>query len=154
MIQTHYNDSSKSKPKPNPIRIGTLVRYLNMVLGTGSLWRSSSACPAGIATPNSQTDPIFDPYRSRSYATVPYEALLCCRLDVVGCDTSRRSCLYLVSYGDGSITIGEFSMETLTFRGNVRVAWIVLGCGHDNKGIFVATAGMLGLGQGSLSFPS
>ncbi|MQL80827.1 hypothetical protein Taro_013281 [Colocasia esculenta] len=59
-----------------------------------------------------------------------------------------------VSYGDGSITNGEFSTETLTFRGGARVGRVPFGCGHDNTGLFVAAAGLLGLGRGRLSFPS
>ncbi|KAL1828640.1 hypothetical protein ACET3Z_007052 [Daucus carota] len=58
-----------------------------------------------------------------------------------------------VSYGDGSFTVGEFSTETMTFRRN-RVKNIALGCGHDNEGLFVGAAGLLGLGRGRLSFPS
>ncbi|MQL80961.1 hypothetical protein Taro_013405 [Colocasia esculenta] len=59
-----------------------------------------------------------------------------------------------VSYGDGSITTGEFSTETLTFRRGTRVGRVAFGCGHDNEGLFVAAAGLLGLGRGRLSFPS
>ncbi|XP_008795461.2 aspartyl protease family protein 2-like [Phoenix dactylifera] len=134
------------------IGIGTPARYATMVLDTGSdvVWLQCAPCRRCY----SQTDPIFDPRLSRSYAAVPCEAPLCRRLDEAGCDTRRRSCLYLVSYGDGSITAGEFSTETLTFRGGVRVARIALGCGQDNEGLFVAAAGLLGLGRGSLSFPS
>ncbi|OAY68773.1 Protein ASPARTIC PROTEASE IN GUARD CELL 1 [Ananas comosus] len=35
-----------------------------------------------------------------------------------------------------------------------RVGRVALGCGHDNEGLFVAAAGLLGLGRGALSFPS
>nr|CAD1824190.1 unnamed protein product [Ananas comosus var. bracteatus] len=101
-----------------------------------------------------QSDPIFDPRRSRSFAALPCAAPLCRRLDVSGCDLRRRSCLYQVSYGDGSVTTGDFSTETLTFSGGARVARVALGCGHDNEGLFVAAAGLLGLGRGALSFPS
>ncbi|KAL0906484.1 hypothetical protein M5K25_024981 [Dendrobium thyrsiflorum] len=66
----------------------------------------------------------------------------------------RHGVPILISYGDGSLTTGEFATETLTFRGGVRVARIALGCGHDNEGLFVAAAGLLGLGRGSLSFPT
>lgn len=31
---------------------------------------------------------------------------------------------------------------------------MALGCGHDNEGLFVGAAGLLGLGRGRLSFPS
>ncbi|CAH2039233.1 unnamed protein product [Thlaspi arvense] len=68
------------------------------------------------------------------------------------CNTRRRTCLYQVSYGDGSFTVGDFSTETLTFRRN-RVKGVALGCGHDNEGLFVGAAGLLGLGKGRLSFP-
>ncbi|KAG1346674.1 aspartyl protease family protein 2 [Cocos nucifera] len=134
------------------IGIGTPARYAYMVLDTGSdvVWLQCAPCRRCY----SQTDPVFDPRRSRSYATVPCDALLCRQLDVAGCNTRRRSCLYQVSYGDGSITTGEFSTETLTFRRGARVGRIALGCGHDNEGLFVAAAGLLGLGRGRLSFPS
>ncbi|KAL2536331.1 Eukaryotic aspartyl protease family protein [Forsythia ovata] len=69
-----------------------------------------------------------------------------------GCN-SRQKCLYQVSYGDGSFTIGDFSTETLTFR-RQRVNNIALGCGHDNEGLFIGAAGLLGLGRGKLSFPT
>ncbi|GMN68659.1 hypothetical protein TIFTF001_037713 [Ficus carica] len=62
-------------------------------------------------------------------------------------------CLYQVSYGDGSFTTGQFSTETLTFR-RTRIGRVALGCGHDNEGLFVGAAGLLGLGRGRLSFPS
>ncbi|XP_008799615.2 aspartyl protease family protein 2-like [Phoenix dactylifera] len=134
------------------IGIGTPARYAYMVLDTGSdvVWLQCAPCRRCY----SQTDPIFDPRRSRSYATIPCDAPLCSRLDVAGCNTRRRSCLYQVSYGDGSITTGEFSTETLTFRRGARVGRIALGCGHDNEGLFVAASGLLGLGRGRLSFPS
>lgn len=134
------------------IGIGTPLTYAYMVLDTGSdvVWLQCSPCRKCY----SQTDPIFDPKKSRSYAAVPCGTLLCRSLDVAGCDSRRGSCLYQVSYGDGSITTGEFSTETLTFRGGTRIGRVAFGCGHDNQGLFVAAAGLLGLGRGRLSFPS
>ena len=61
--------------------------------------------------------------------------------------------MYQVSYGDGSFTVGDFSTETLTFRGSI-LRQVALGCGHDNEGLFVGAAGLLGLGRGPLAFPS
>lgn len=43
--------------------------------------------------------------------------------------------------------------KPLTFR-RIRVKNIALGCGHDNEGLFVGAAGLLGLGRGKLSFPN
>ncbi|KAK8959925.1 Protein ASPARTIC PROTEASE IN GUARD CELL 1 [Platanthera guangdongensis] len=134
------------------IGIGTPARYLYMVLDTGSdvVWLQCAPCRRCYA----QSDPIFDPHLSSSFSVVPCDSALCGRLDVAGCDTRRLSCLYQVSYGDGSLTTGEFATETLTFRGGARATRIALGCGHDNEGLFVAAAGLLGLGRGRLSFPT
>ncbi|KAG7595501.1 Aspartic peptidase domain superfamily [Arabidopsis suecica] len=130
--------------------VGTPARYVYMVLDTGSdiVWLQCAPCRRCY----SQSDPIFDPRKSKTYATIPCSSPHCRRLDSAGCNTRRKTCLYQVSYGDGSFTVGDFSTETLTFRRN-RVKGVALGCGHDNEGLFVGAAGLLGLGKGKLSFP-
>lgn len=130
--------------------VGTPPRYVYMVLDTGSdvVWIQCAPCRKCY----SQTDPIFDPSKSTSFAAIPCSSPLCRRLDSPGCN-QRRRCQYQVSYGDGSFTLGEFSTETLTFR-RTRVGRIALGCGHDNEGLFIGAAGLLGLGRGRLSFPA
>ncbi|KAJ7962586.1 Protein ASPARTIC PROTEASE IN GUARD CELL 1-like [Quillaja saponaria] len=129
--------------------VGTPPNYVYMVLDTGSdvVWIKCAPCRKCYT----QTDPIFDPTKSGSYAGIPCGSPLCRRLDSPGCNRNKV-CLYQVSYGDGSFTFGEFSTETLTFRGS-RVGHVALGCGHDNEGLFVGAAGLLGLGRGRLSFP-
>ncbi|KAK3194614.1 hypothetical protein Dsin_025924 [Dipteronia sinensis] len=131
--------------------VGTPPRYVYMVLDTGSdiVWLQCSPCKKCY----SQTDPVFNPSKSRSYAKVACGSPMCNRLDSPGCGQRTKTCLYQVSYGDGSFTVGDFSTETLTFRGS-RVGRVALGCGHDNEGLFVGAAGLLGLGRGKLSFPS
>ncbi|XP_038682697.1 aspartyl protease family protein 2-like [Tripterygium wilfordii] len=130
--------------------VGTPPRYVYMVLDTGSdvVWIQCAPCKKCY----SQSDPVFDPRKSRSFAVVPCGSPLCRKLDSPGCNQRVRKCLYQVSYGDGSFTVGDFSTETLTFRGT-RVGRVALGCGHDNEGLFVGAAGLLGLGRGKLSFP-
>ncbi|XP_042488140.1 aspartyl protease family protein 2 [Macadamia integrifolia] len=130
--------------------IGTPPRYLYMVLDTGSdiVWIQCAPCRKCY----NQADPVFDPKKSGSFAAVPCSSPLCRRLDASGC-SQQRLCLYQVSYGDGSFTIGEFSTEVLTFRGT-KVGNVAFGCGHDNEGLFVGAAGLFGLGRGGLSFPS
>ncbi|CAA0831375.1 Eukaryotic aspartyl protease family protein [Striga hermonthica] len=132
------------------IGVGTPPRYVYMVLDTGSdvVWVQCSPCRKCY----SQTDPLFDPRKSTSFSGVSCASPLCRRLDSPGCN-NRRKCLYQVSYGDGSFTFGEFSTETLTFR-RTKVPAVALGCGHDNEGLFVGAAGLLGLGRGRLSFPT
>ncbi|KAI3693462.1 hypothetical protein L6452_33297 [Arctium lappa] len=132
------------------IGIGTPPRYAYMVLDTGSdvVWIQCSPCRRCYT----QSDPIFDPTKSKTFNGVACGTPLCKRLDSPGCN-KRKKCMYQVSYGDGSFTVGEFSTETLTFR-KTKVNNIAFGCGHDNEGLFVGAAGLLGLGRGKLSFPN
>jgi hypothetical protein len=134
------------------IGVGTPATQALMVLDTGSdvVWLQCAPCRRCY----DQSGPVFDPQRSSSYGAVDCAAPLCRRLDSGGCDLRRRACQYQVAYGDGSVTAGDFATETLTFAGGARVARVALGCGHDNEGLFVAAAGLLGLGRGSLSFPT
>ncbi|XP_031486879.1 aspartyl protease family protein 2-like [Nymphaea colorata] len=60
---------------------------------------------------------------------------------------------YQVSYGDRSSTMGDFSTENLTF-GRTSIGRVTLGSDHNNEGLFVGTAGLLGLGYTDISFPS
>ncbi|CAI0389218.1 unnamed protein product [Linum tenue] len=131
--------------------VGTPPRNVYMVLDTGSdvVWLQCAPCKKCY----SQADPVFDPRRSSSYSRIPCDAPLCRRLDSPGCNSRNQTCLYQVSYGDGSFTYGDFSTETLTFR-RTRVPRVAVGCGHDNEGLFVGAAGLMGLGRGKLSFPS
>lgn len=132
------------------IGVGTPAKYVYMVLDTGSdiVWLQCAPCKNCY----SQTDPVFNPVKSGSFAKVLCRTPLCRRLESPGCN-QRQTCLYQVSYGDGSYTTGEFVTETLTFR-RTKVERVALGCGHDNEGLFVGAAGLLGLGRGGLSFPS
>ncbi|KAJ8573147.1 hypothetical protein K7X08_009658 [Anisodus acutangulus] len=127
--------------------VGTPPKYAYVVLDTGSdvVWIQCSPCKKCYT----QSDPVFDPTKSSSFVGVSCGSPLCQQLDSASCN--RRKCLYQVSYGDGSFTVGDFSTETLTFR-RTRVNNVALGCGHDNEGLFVGAAGLLGLGRGRLSF--
>ncbi|XP_057979023.1 aspartyl protease family protein 2 [Malania oleifera] len=131
--------------------IGTPPTFEYLVLDTGSdiNWIQCKPC----ARCYNQTDRLFDPAKSHTYAAVPCRSAQCQKLDSSGCDRQKQRCLYQVSYGDGSFTVGVLSTETLTFR-RTKIANVMIGCGHDNEGLFVGAAGLLGLGQGKLSFPA
>ncbi|KAK9749528.1 hypothetical protein RND81_02G132000 [Saponaria officinalis] len=131
--------------------VGTPPRYMYMVLDTGSdvVWIQCLPCKKCY----DQTDRIFNPAQSGSFRSIPCRSKACNLLDQSGCIRRANKCAYQVSYGDGSFTIGEFASETMTFRG-VKVQNVALGCGHDNEGLFVGAAGLLGLGRGKLSFPT
>nr|XP_043626331.1 protein ASPARTIC PROTEASE IN GUARD CELL 1-like [Erigeron canadensis] len=132
------------------IGIGHPPSQVYMVLDTGSdvNWLQCAPC----ADCYQQADPIFEPATSSSYSPLTCDARECKSLDVSEC--RNNTCLYEVSYGDGSYTVGDFVTETVTFsQGNV-IKNIAIGCGHNNEGLFVGAAGLLGLGGGPLSFPS
>ncbi|XP_058091384.1 protein ASPARTIC PROTEASE IN GUARD CELL 1-like [Magnolia sinica] len=132
------------------VGIGRPPKPLYMVLDTGSdiTWVQCQPCTDCYQ----QADPVFQPSSSSTFSSLSCESQPCKSLDVSAC--RNDTCLYQVSYGDGSYTVGDFVTETLTFGDSASVSNIALGCGHDNEGLFVGAAGLLGLGGGSLSFPS
>ncbi|CAL9059670.1 protein ASPARTIC PROTEASE IN GUARD CELL 1-like [Musa acuminata AAA Group] len=150
------------------VGVGSPAKPLYMVLDTGSdvSWIQCAPC----ADCYQQTDPVFDPSASSSYVPLSCDSSQCRSLDISACRNSSSSiaaaattsgrggsegnCLYQVSYGDGSYTVGDFATETVTLGGSDPVSGVAIGCGHDNEGLFVGAAGLLALGGGPLSFPS
>ncbi|MED6206804.1 hypothetical protein PIB30_030121 [Stylosanthes scabra] len=120
-----------------------------MVLDTGSdiSWVQCAPCQSCYR----QSDPIFNPNTSSSFKPLSCASTHCQLLDQSQC--RHGNCLYEVSYGDGSYTVGEFVTETVTI-GQRSLTNIAIGCGHDNQGLFIGAAGLLGLGGGTLSFPA
>ncbi|XP_020967750.1 protein ASPARTIC PROTEASE IN GUARD CELL 1-like, partial [Arachis ipaensis] len=131
------------------VGIGEPPNPVYMVLDTGSdiSWVQCSPCSGCYR----QSDPIFDPNSSSSFHPLSCDSTHCQLLDESQCLNSN--CLYEVSYGDGSYTVGEFVTETITI-GQSSVTNIAIGCGHNNQGLFIGAAGLLGLGGGTLSFPA
>ena len=131
------------------VGIGSPPTPAYMVLDTGSdvNWLQCAPC----ADCYQQADPIFEPASSASYSPLSCETKQCKSLDVSEC--RNDTCLYEVAYGDGSYTVGDFVIETLTL-GSASVNNVAIGCGHNNEGLFIGAAGLLGLGGGKLSFPS
>ncbi|KAL5722211.1 hypothetical protein ACHQM5_005757 [Ranunculus cassubicifolius] len=129
---------------------GTPARQFYTAIDTGSdiSWIQCKPC----VNCYDQNDPIFDPATSSSYRQLTCNSPQCNQLPLSRC-TSTGTCEYRVAYGDGSVTIGDFATETLTF-GDSAINNVGIGCGHDNEGLFTASAGLFGLGRGSLSFPA
>jgi hypothetical protein len=134
------------------VGVGRPARQLYMVLDTGSdvTWLQCQPCADCYA----QSDPVYDPSLSSSYAAVGCDSPRCRDLDAAACRNATGACLYEVAYGDGSYTVGDFATETLTLGDSAPVPDVAIGCGHDNEGLFVGAAGLLALGGGPLSFPS
>ncbi|XVF86042.1 hypothetical protein PTKIN_Ptkin17bG0169000 [Pterospermum kingtungense] len=131
------------------VGIGKPPNQVYMVVDTGSdiNWVQCAPC----ADCYQQADPIFEPASSSSYSPLTCETQQCKYLDTSEC--RNDTCLYEVSYGDGSYTVGDFVTETITV-GSDSVKNVAIGCGHNNEGLFVGAAGLLGLGGGPLSFSS
>ncbi|XP_031249569.1 protein ASPARTIC PROTEASE IN GUARD CELL 1-like [Pistacia vera] len=131
------------------IGIGNPPSQVYMVLDTGSdvNWLQCAPCSDCYQ----QADPVFEPASSSSYAPLTCDTKQCKSLDESEC--RNGTCLYEVSYGDGSYTVGDLVTETITL-GSAKVHNVAIGCGHNNEGLFIGAAGLLGLGGGSLSFPS
>ncbi|WCJ19184.1 Eukaryotic aspartyl protease family protein [Euphorbia peplus] len=131
------------------VGIGKPSSQVYMVIDTGSdvNWLQCAPCAACYR----QADPIFEPASSASYSPLSCKAKQCQSLDISQCHNG--TCLYQVSYGDGSYTVGDFVTETITL-GSASLENVAIGCGHNNEGLFIGAAGLLGLGGGSLSFPS
>ncbi|XWS37673.1 hypothetical protein CRYUN_Cryun19dG0065200 [Craigia yunnanensis] len=132
------------------IGVGNPAKQYYMVLDTGSdiNWLQCEPCTDCYQ----QSDPIFNPSGSSTYSPVSCGSTQCSSLEVSACRSGK--CLYQVSYGDGSFTVGEFATETVSFGNSGNINGVALGCGHDNEGLFVGAAGLLGLGGGSLSLTS
>ncbi|KAL1541725.1 protein ASPARTIC PROTEASE IN GUARD CELL 1-like [Salvia divinorum] len=132
------------------IGVGRPSKDFYMVVDTGSdiSWLQCQPC----TTCYDQADPIFNPSASATYRPLPCAAPQCSALEVSACRTD--SCLYQVSYGDGSYTVGNFATETVTFGSTGSAPNVAIGCGHHNEGLFAGAAGLLGLGGGTLSLNS
>ncbi|XP_010533981.1 PREDICTED: protein ASPARTIC PROTEASE IN GUARD CELL 1-like [Tarenaya hassleriana] len=132
------------------VGVGTPPKEMFMVLDTGSdvNWIQCQPCSDCYQ----QSDPVFNPASSSSYSSLSCASPQCSALEVSACRADK--CLYQVSYGDGSFTVGEFATETVSFGNSGKVNGVALGCGHDNEGLFVGSAGLLGLGGGALSLTS
>lgn len=132
------------------VGVGQPPKPFYMVLDTGSdvNWIQCKPCSDCY----NQTDPIFDPTASSSYSPLACASQQCQALETSACRNGK--CLYQVSYGDGSFTVGEYVTETMSFGNTGSANRVAIGCGHDNEGLFVGAAGLIGLGAGPLSLAS
>ncbi|KAF4355753.1 hypothetical protein F8388_019152 [Cannabis sativa] len=161
-----YRSLSLARLKRDSARVRSLTTRLDLVLGGVS---NSDLKPA--ETQNNELEkfkaedvqaPVVSGRVKEAVSTSPELESVNQRVQSTWCSTlgsldvsecRNDTCLYEVSYGDGSYTVGDFVTETVTL-GTVAVDNVAIGCGHNNEGLFIGAAGLLGLGGGSLSFPS
>ncbi|CAO2823051.1 unnamed protein product [Amaranthus hypochondriacus] len=132
------------------VGVGSPSKEFYMVIDTGSdvTWLQCQPCSDCYQ----QTDPVYTPSSSSTYSPITCNSRQCSSLEVSAC--RNTACLYQVSYGDGSYTVGDFVSETVSFGPSGKISNVAIGCGHDNEGLFVGAAGLLGLGGGPLSLTS
>ncbi|CAA6670802.1 unnamed protein product [Spirodela intermedia] len=99
-----------------------------------------------------QQEPLFNPALSSTYRNVTCSASACDQL--TGSDCSGTTCLYAVSYGDGSSTVGFLATDTFTLTSRNVFKNFIFGCGQNNQGLFGRAAGLIGLGRSRYSLTS
>ncbi|XP_002962041.2 aspartic proteinase CDR1 [Selaginella moellendorffii] len=135
------------------IELGSPPKKFNAIVDTGSdlVWIQCKPCSQCY----SQSDPIYDPSASSTFAKTSCSTSSCQSLPASGCSSSAKTCIYGYQYGDSSSTQGDFALETLTLRssGGSSKAFpnFQFGCGRLNSGSFGGAAGIVGLGQGKIS---
>lgn len=141
------------------ISIGTPPFPILAIADTGSdlIWSQCKPCILCYE----QQAPLFDPRSSSTYEDVSCYSRQCASLDSSVCLAwfGIDSCLYSVSYGDGSFSNGNLATDTITLNSTngsaVSLPNIVFGCGHNDLGTFDEKAtGIVGLGGGDNSLIS
>ncbi|XP_071906185.1 aspartic proteinase CDR1-like [Coffea arabica] len=137
------------------VSIGTPAIDVLAIADTGSdlTWTQCRPCIRCFK----QDAPLFDPSKSTTYKQVLSCRAPLCRLDpgITVCYPGNI-CGYGVAYGDNSFSDGDLATDTFTFEsssgGNISIANVAFGCGHENGGIFgVTSSGIVGLSRGALS---
>ncbi|CAM6109833.1 unnamed protein product [Calypogeia fissa] len=137
------------------LSLGTPPQKFDVVVDTGSdlVWVQCTPCAQCFQ----QIDPIFNPTQSSSYQTLTCSDAICNNLGG-NLDSCSPNCQYTYDYSDLSSTSGDFSTETVTLSTTSGSSQAVLnfafGCGHNNQGPFSSSDGLVGLGQGLVSFSS
>ncbi|KAF5196207.1 Aspartyl protease family protein [Thalictrum thalictroides] len=131
-------------------------KNMTLLVDTGSdlTWIQCQPCVSCY----DQQEPLFNPNISQSYRSITCKSTTCQTLSMSTgnpgvCGTDRRTCNYMVSYGDGSYSRGDLAREYLNLTGTA-VPNFIFGCGRSNKGLFGGTSGIMGLGRSPLSLIS
>ncbi|CAF1787404.1 unnamed protein product [Brassica napus] len=139
------------------VGIGTPKHDLSLLFDTGSdlTWTQCQPCGKNGTSCYPQEEPIFNSSSSSSYSNVPCSSPLCDSLPSQGVyrNCSGSNCFYVAGYVDGSSTSGFLAKEKFTLTNTDVFDKLNFGCGVNNQG-FKGIAGLLGLGPGTLSFPS
>ncbi len=137
--------------------MGIPPREVLATVDTGSemFWLHCKSCQDCY----NQIGPIFNPARSSSFRTLPCSSPVCKEIyfQCSSNNSSSRSnntistspprvCVYTMGYGDGSVSQGDLSEDTLVLESAntgkpYYITGFAFGCGHINKGLFAGSAG-------------
>ncbi|KAJ7298053.1 hypothetical protein O6H91_Y019000 [Diphasiastrum complanatum] len=141
--------------------VGTPARKYSLIVDTGSdlIWVQCHPCRRCYP----QSNAIYYPRNSSSFLSVPCTANQCFLVPAprdAPCDLrSPTSCRYTYMYSDTTSTTGILASETVTMMSSsgkcLKISNITFGCGIRNGGpSLLGSNGVLGLGQGAVSFAS
>ncbi|XP_030544010.1 aspartyl protease family protein At5g10770-like [Rhodamnia argentea] len=130
------------------IGLGTPKKDLTLAFDTGSplTWTQCEPC---VGSCYNQSEPLFNPSQSSSYANISCPSTSCSQLGHSVC--SGSTCPYFIGYKDNSTTAGFFATEKLTLTPTEVIDNFEFGCGQDNQGLFGRSAGLMGLSDDKIS---
>ncbi|CAH9097243.1 unnamed protein product [Cuscuta europaea] len=129
--------------------------YLILDTGSDLSWVQCKPCSRCYK----QADPIFNSNNSKSFHPVFCGQPSCDNINdfALHCQkNTKMKCQYNITYGDDSETVGDLANDTLTLMGKTSsyIPEFIFGCSRSSKGLFVGSAGLLGLGRGKSSLPA
>ncbi|KAH7436144.1 hypothetical protein KP509_05G004600 [Ceratopteris richardii] len=123
-----------------------------MDTGSQLIWMQCQPCQSCV----SQNATLFSPSSSSSYTTESCSSTACASLPRQS--SQSNACQYSYSYASQASTQGQLGTETLTLlspeASTSAFPRLVFGCGLNNHGEYGGAAGLVGMGQSSLSLPS
>ncbi|BBN04430.1 hypothetical protein MPTK1_3g04530 [Marchantia polymorpha subsp. ruderalis] len=154
------------------ISLGTPAQNFVAIADTGSDLTWLQCQPCAHCFP--QADPLYDPSRSSSHANLTCIDSACQRFTsqypgssysncpLQSSSRSNASCNFSYYYGDGSNTTGDLVVDTIHLTSTdgavADVPNFAFGCSQSSfsdSGLSTTNAdGLVGLGQGDISFPS
>ncbi|BBN04435.1 hypothetical protein MPTK1_3g04580 [Marchantia polymorpha subsp. ruderalis] len=152
------------------ISLGTPAQNFVAIADTGSDLTWLQCQPCAHCFP--QADPLYDPSRSSSHANLTCADSACQRFTSQypadwhsNCpvqSSSNASCNFFYAYGDGSNTTGDIAVDTIHLTSTdgavADVPNFAFGCSQStfsDSGLLSGNVdGLVGLGQGDISFPS
>ncbi|XP_051226736.1 aspartic proteinase PCS1-like [Lolium perenne] len=146
------------------LAVGTPPQNVTMVLDTGSELSWLLCAPSSGEGSRNASTTTFRPRASASFAAVPCASPQCRSRDLPSppaCDGASQRCQVSLSYADGSSSDGALATDVFAVGSSaaagappLRAAFGCMSSAFDSSPDGVASAGLLGMNRGALSFVS